>query len=250
MDIRILPSLTKAQALHGDLDIASLYQLPSQMNGWVERLRTTRERYEALHDFGMVILSEPGNFEAEEGNYDTAIANLMTKLVVPTSLKRKPVGEVRLATEVRSIFRREKLLGEEVADINNHLIVSHFPVAEEKELFVDFAIKNGGYHLTETIDFRVKTGISGPKHKEAGLVAFTLYEARERLGPNVRRFVVYASSTDAETKIAPHLAMVGSVADQVLNFESEGDREFYLNEMRSAVHRRRPENLAQLDPSG
>jgi hypothetical protein len=114
MDIRILPSLTKAQALHGDLDIASLYNLSSQMNGWVERLRTVRERYEALHNFGMVMLSEPGNFEAEDGDYDTTVAKLMTKLVVPTSLKRRPVGEVRLATEVRSIFRREKLLGEEI----------------------------------------------------------------------------------------------------------------------------------------
>jgi hypothetical protein len=125
--------------------------------------------------------------------------------------------------------------------------VSRFPVSEEKELFVDFAIKNGGYHLTETIDFRVKTGLSGPKHKEAGLVAFTLYEARELLGPNVRRFVVYAASPSAGTRIAPHLAMVGSVADHVLNFESEGDREFYLNEMRSAVRTR--ENREHHDPN-
>lgn len=81
LDVRVLPSMRKAQALHGEIDIQSLYELPDHLNGWISDIKSTKERYELLREFGMIMLSEPGLFLADESEYETTVSELMAKLV-------------------------------------------------------------------------------------------------------------------------------------------------------------------------
>lgn len=210
LDVRVLASMRKVQALRGDIDVAALYELPQHINDWAKGVTGTTEQYELLRDFGMISLSEPGAFFATDASYETAVAGLMDKLVVPTAPRHSKIGEMHLASRVRRLFDREKMLGGDIEDIKRHLVVPRYPISEEKELWVDFALKNAVYHVTETIDFRVKRGIRGIKKKEAGSVALTLHEAKLHLGPDMRRFVIYAAPARDGDNITPHLAVLGS----------------------------------------
>jgi hypothetical protein len=235
LDIRILPSLRKVQALYGDIDLELLYDIPTRLNTWVDGVEGSL-RFDVIRQFGAIELSDPGALITSDETYEADISRLMAKLVLPRTPTRAYFSEQRLSAQVRRILKREKILGEGQSDIQRHLVVPRFPISEEKELYVDFAVRNGRLHVTETIDFRVKTGISGVKKKEAGLVAITLNEAKATFGPETKRFVVYSGpSSEDDRSISSHLAILGSYADQILNFDSAVDRDFYLREMQAAA---------------
>ena len=196
LDIHLLPSLTKVHALHGELDLTQLYDLPAKMNAFMPKRAPTSDRHRLIRQLGMVELSELGQFQAEKEQYDVIVEKLMTKLVKPTVGAREVVFDSSgLVSQVRKVLKDVKLLGRRPDDIEKHKIVPNFAVDAEKGLYADFAGKNSIHHFTETIDFRVARGINGPKFNEFAKATLVLREAKN-LFTSSNRTVIYAIPKD------------------------------------------------------
>jgi Protein of unknown function (DUF3037) len=64
LDVRILPSLAKVHALHGELDLSELYGLPDRLATYARIKRSVADRYALIRSVGMVELSDLGQFRA------------------------------------------------------------------------------------------------------------------------------------------------------------------------------------------
>ncbi len=235
LDVRILPSLNKAKALGGNIDLEQLYNLPESLNRLVQPLGFTSEAYGILKQFsGMVNLSELGWFAVEQPDqYEQHVEQIIDRLVKPPVRRIISGKQTRLQSEVKSMLKNQGILGNKEEDIHQHLVVPKFPIAKEENLYADFALKNSVFHITETIDFR--GGIMLEKFREAALKAITLDKALRTFGNDTKRFVVYSATAKTESLILAHLNLVSDYSDYVLNIQSADDRTFYIDKIMEAA---------------
>lgn len=237
-DLRILPSLAKLRALDPNIDTDRLYALAERLPAMLDRAPTVDARWRMLNGLGVVTATERGAFTllAEDG-YEPQIAQIMTDLVQPPSRQSRRLDKAgRLRTDLRRFFKERKLLGAQLDDIDKHLVVPSFPIAPNEDLYVDFALKNGRYRLTETIDFRVTpAAIRTKKLSEAALSSVTLDQARTMLDNNVCRYIVYAASSEVEPLVQSHLNLLSQYTDRLFNFLSGEDMRSYSHMIAEAV---------------
>ena len=237
LDVRILPSLSKVQALHGELDLSELFTLPDKLNSLSPKRAGVAERHRLLEKVGMVELSPLGQFSATGNDeYEEVIEGLITKLVKPTTsprpTERRPFDKLQI--QVRKIIKEARLLGRRAEDLEKHKVISHFPISPEKGLYADFAGKNSLYHFTETIDYRVDRGIMGSKFNESAKAALVLREAQSHF-QNSTRIVFYAATPRVEIEVRPHLNLLREFATDFLNFQSAQDRARYVQALSTAL---------------
>lgn len=174
-------------------------------------------------------LDATGMTEAE------VIDELMRDLVLPPARKRsQATASSRLSTELRTVFQQARMLGRDQSDIDRHLIVPHFPIDADLGLYAEFALRNGRFHVTETVDFRVKDAAS--KKREAESKTLVLLKALEAIGKDdlLRHVVVSGANTDAART---SIALLTRHADDVFVRESAEDWCRYLDLMhRAASH--------------
>lgn len=237
-DVRLLPSMRKVQALNANLDIENLYHLKSDIPKWINRTDSPEQAHKLLAKFGGVSVSELGWFKAQsEETYSTAVDQIMSEMVLPPFKRRSTSSKSRLSAQIRKTFKKKELLGASEDDIDNHRLVPNYPVSNG--LQVDFALKNGVYHVTETIDFRVTSEtIKSIKLKEVGLKAITLDLALADLGKDTMRSFVYAARVEEERQLSNHLSLMEKYADRVFNFESRDDQRVYVDYTLSALGER------------
>lgn len=235
IDVRILSSLAKVQALHGDLDLVKLYDLPRKMEDYVRIKNSVQDRYDLLNRIGMIELSELGRFRTNENlSYDQVVENLIVSLVKPTAaLREKTISVSPLFNQVKKIIKEAKLLGRGVDDIENHKIVQRYPLDKDKGLYADFAGKNSKFYVTETLDYRVDRGIDGNKFNEFAKAALVLREAAQQYDDS-KRIVIYAARDKMEEKLKPHLNLLSEFGTDFINFESANDRARYIMQVASA----------------
>jgi hypothetical protein len=236
LDVRILPSLSKVHALHGELDLASLHALPDRLSGYYRKARASiAERHALIKSIGIVELSDLGQFRArDDEDYARVVEELMTKLVKPTvGPTERVTATSKLYTEVRTAIRHAQILGRNHDDFKKHKIVQHYPVSADKGLYADFAGKNSMYYFTETIDFRVDRGIRGPKFNESAKAALVLRETKAQIADS-RRILLFAATAETEIRVKPHLNLLGEFATEFVNFESAQDRRSYVNQLATA----------------
>jgi hypothetical protein len=235
VDVRILPSLSKVQALYGELDLAELYALPKKFAKLLPGRASTKARYEMMRQIGMMELSELGQFEAVgNDDYETVVDGLMVKLVRPTPLRReREASASKLHAEVRKIIKDAKLLGRATDNLDNHKVIPNYGLAPEKGLYADFAGKNSQYYITETIDYRVERGLFGAKFNESTKAALVLREAARQF-VNSNRTVLYAASSQVEAKVQTHLTLLSEFATEFVNFSSAQDRARFVQTLANA----------------
>lgn len=235
VDVRVLPSLAKVQAIDGTVDVAQVYGLTETLPQFLRSFQTEPEQLEALAELGFISASSPGEFEAHDQDaYEAVVDDLMTRLVRPPRVKRAVLRESRLTSDIRHRLTSKHWLGRRIDDIDRHLVVPNFPVSEQLDLYADFAARNGAMHTVKVIDFRVKNASSPEKFREACSISLHNIKAKEEfVGP--RRFVVYAADTDTEISVERHLSVLADDADYLLNYESDEDRGFFLGEMGKVV---------------
>jgi Protein of unknown function (DUF3037) len=229
IDVRVLPSLAKVHALHQELNLTQLYDLPERFNEICPAEGSVEERHGIIRSIGMVELSALGKFTAA-GNqqYEERLDHLMKNLVRPTVAPReRGITSKKLNVQVRKIIKQAGLLGRQKEDLATHKIITRFPIAEDKGLYADFAGKNSIYYFTKTVDYRVDRGIHTAKLNETGLSAITLYEAGQ-LFHDSKRIVMYAASARTETQLQAHLNLLGEFSTNLFNFESTQDRAKYV----------------------
>ncbi len=183
---------------------------------------------------GPVEISERGTFTAHNNEaYQNQVSGLIKTLVSPTRASRPRKRSSRLATEVKKIFSKRNLLGKSEDDVRSKMIVPHYPIAEDQDLYADFALKNGVFQFTETLDFRVSDASLHSKFGETAVSALTLDKAKKRFGRKTKRIVLYAATNDRQ--IMSHLNLVSDHADKVLNYESRADRALFVEDVLSAL---------------
>jgi hypothetical protein len=235
IDIRITSSLAKVAALNGDVDLDSLRNLPTLINDWTQGITGgARAQQALLTSFGIIAVSELGNFEAEtDAIYQQRVAYLMRALVTPVAADtaaRTPA--TKLKTALKAKFRKNHILGAGTLDIAKHLVVPDYPIDEDEGLFADFVLKNGAYRVTETADLRAASVSNLGRVRVASLAAIKLHKAKETFGKSTQTFVVYASRKDPSSH---SLNLLGDYSDRVFNLESYKDMATYMELMMEAA---------------
>jgi hypothetical protein len=234
LDIRILPSLHKVAAIDPALDLEDVRGWIARFDDLVAVLPTTAERHAVLRQLGNVQLSDLGCFRlARADDYDREIAGILDDLVVPPVKPRRNEPATRLEAAIRNQFAAQRMLGRSLEDISDHKIVPRFPVAAGGKLSVDFALRNGGWHVTETIDFSgAPETLHGAKFQQAAVKSITLDAATRKLEGDVIPLVVYQALSDEILELVqPSIDLLSDYAERLYNYADPDQRSAYFDRM-------------------
>lgn len=233
VDIRILSSVSKLKPFSNELDIDKIESIVKNIE-WVAK---SINNPEILHKVfqGELSITKPGYFKIENNSeYEIKINQLMDKFINPTR-SRKRETKKRISTNLKSVFAKYGILGKEPEDINNHKVITSYPISQKEGLFAEFLLKNGAYHLTETLDLR--TDNSRTKLGESALKAITIDKAKTLFNDNINAFVIYAADNiSQERNSATQLNLLNEHTDYIYNINSKEDMALYYEHMLHAAH--------------
>ncbi|NHC51489.1 DUF3037 domain-containing protein [Pseudomonas sp. AU8050] len=179
-------------------------------------------------------LTSLGYFKCESTEQaNLKIAKLMEDLVIPPKPRATRASGTRIITNLRKLFQQHNLFSTSVEDILNHRVVEKFPISERANLHADFAMKNGVYHITETIDLAARD--SSMKFKEAGLKSFILAKAKLELGNETRCYAVYSANSSDEKDKSEAIDLLNEGSDFIYNLNSARDKIAYIQQMEDAA---------------
>ncbi|PPC77951.1 hypothetical protein C4K68_07855 [Pokkaliibacter plantistimulans] len=234
VDVRLTESLKKVNALGSGISEETLQELTDQLE-WLGSIESNVDILPSLFS-GSIRLTSPGLFQADSNDlYEDKVLSLMGKYVEPQKGAARK-GRKRIATELKDIFRQNGLLGRNNEDLMNHKIVYNYPISPEEGLHAEFLLKNGIYHITETLDLRGedKKAIRG----ESALKAITIERAQRVYGKNnISSFVVYAADNSSQEKASKaQLKMIERDADILVNLRSKQDMANYYSHIARAMN--------------
>ncbi|MCL0619463.1 DUF3037 domain-containing protein, partial [Klebsiella pneumoniae] len=218
IDVRMLNSVSKLKAIDKGLSqnyledlSSSLFDLSHKIND-VELLPCLFKGSLSLSSFGMFTI--PSN-----DNYETKINDLMNRLVNPQKQSHKQLKR-KVFFEIKSTFMQHGIFSKYSEDLYQHKIVANYPISDDEGLVADFLLKNGKYHLTETLDFRSEN--IKKQMGEAAVSALTISKACEIYKHNIDSFVIYAAETTAQEKTAKQqINLLEKHADNLINVYSK-----------------------------
>ncbi|MFO1344150.1 MAG: DUF3037 domain-containing protein [Burkholderiales bacterium] len=219
-------SLSKAQSLHPGLSLAELASIPADLPAFLAPLASAEEKHRALQRFGPISATPLGDVVLAPGeSYDEVVERLMRIYVYAPRTRQLPdPSKSALRETIASTFRNLGIYSTAIADINDHKVVSRFPVSSRGDLLADFAFKNGHMRLAQVVDFRVTPNSMVTKLAESCRKAVTLDQARRHLSPDVERFVIYALPDEIDDSIIDSsLGVLSDYSDVILNAHSEID---------------------------
>jgi hypothetical protein len=233
LDIRILQNARKLKAVTSLVKLESLNEFANEIE-WIYSLT---QDFDSLSKVlcGSLQLSAPGAFALKNpADYDNKIDSLMKLYVNPSFASNRAPQNKRIITELKEIFGNAGILGRDINDINNHRVVSNYPISEDEGIYAELLLKNGAYHLTETLDLRNDS--LKQKMGDSALKAITITKAKEALLGKVKSFVVYAAKTARDDKLGvPQLNLVEGYADNIFNIHSADDMAKYFDHMYTAA---------------
>lgn len=232
VDIRMLHSVSKLRAIDNVLSLDYLNELADSLfhlSQIVDDVRLIPRLFK-----GSMVLSDFGTFTLSENEgYEEKLNELMNRLVHP---HKKPYkrNTKRIFFDIKDKFNKQGILGKFEEDIYSHKVVANYPISQEEGLVADFLLKNGKYHLTETIDFRNEN----PKKRmgDAAISALTINKAQEIYYNNIDSFVIYAAETTAqENNAKQQLKLLEKYSDHLINAFSREDMLVYYEKMMNAA---------------
>ncbi len=241
IDIRLLKTSAKLRMFDGASLTSELVELESAIKELSLLEDDTSSRFHLINSFSNQIqLSSLAAFSIQGPHeYDKVLNRLYDELIKPKATREPAkVKYSRLHTTLKREFRRLELLADDPSEIDEHKIVSSYPLGVSTGLSADFMLKNGKFHMSETIDFNVVDINS--KFKETSLKAMTFLEGKKMLGGETGCYLVYSASTSKEREITTHLNMASDYSDRLFNFESADDKASYFDMLSKLVGRELP----------
>lgn len=228
--MRVLPALNKLKAIDPNVNIEPIYQLGNSIGQLLPHDAPPGSRRELLNGFGDIWASEIAWFTCAAKDYDSQVESILRVLVVPPARERTPsAAPTRLETTLRYNFSLHKVLGSSPGDIDKHRVISRYPIACEENLYADFVLKNGAWHVTETIDFRgAQKNVHNNKFKVSALKAITLYKASKVLR-NCVPMVVYYADPDRLDDVQPHINLLSDHAERLYNYADPKEMASYMD---------------------
>ncbi|EBW8394257.1 DUF3037 domain-containing protein [Salmonella enterica subsp. enterica serovar Florida] len=231
IDVRMLNSVSKLKAIDKCLNLNYLKEVRqsfvdlSRSIGDITMLPKLFKGALTISDFGAVTIQPTEN-------YDKKISDLMDRLV---NVQRSAHNKIKRKVffDIKKTFVQQGVFSKSNEDLYHHKVVSNYPISADEGLSADFLLKNGKYHLTETIDFRSEN--IKKQMGEAALSALTISKAIEVFQNNVDSFVIYAAETTAQEKGARHqLNLLEKHTDRLINIFSKEDMDRYYEQMLNA----------------
>ena len=237
IDVRLTRRMERVRAISAAIDISTLKGLVGNFDGLDKQLRKegpadSESRFKNLSRIGPLALSQVGTFVAEsESAYEARVEALLTMLVEPEpAAKHLRSKKTKLLSEVKKIFRQERVLAGRDEGLESHRIVTSYSF--DDGLVADLVLRNGAYHVIETVD------ASGDEHAfrravtEIAISALVLERARMRFGEKatIARLVFTASA--ALEKIAqPSLDAAEHQGTELINWASSDDRNRFVQKL-------------------
>lgn len=245
VDLWLTPHLNKVRALGGAIDLDALRRLPENTLPVLNQLGDRALQQHFLENFLGIIQADPqlGKFvAANEKEYDARVKLVLDSLVTPMAIPAGVRSRSKLHRQLKDWFEGAKLLGTQPEDVYRNKIVTRYPISTADQLYAEFALKNGVFHVIETVDFRgIGHNLNSNKFREATMKAVVLDQASDALGADTRKYVVVAA-TDYRP-VGGALNILGKYSHDVLHFESDEDMKYLVNRVAEATHR---QELAQL----
>lgn len=238
--VNLCESIRKIRAVDGAISGNDLKNIESMLHKIFSKSVPVSLEIESKFEFLKLILPDSyqlsalGCFSAasrEEANLKISL--LMNELVIPPRPVITRERGARIITNLRTIFRQHDLFSESVDDIFNHRIVEKFPISEKSSLRADFALKNGVYHITETIDLGARD--ASMKFKEAGLKSFVMAKAKLELGKETKCYAVYSANAADEKDKSEAIDLLSEGSDFIFNLRSQKDKVDYIQRMEEAA---------------
>lgn len=238
--VNLCESIRKIRAVDGAISGNDLKNIEAMLHKIFSRSVPDSLEIESKFEFLKLILPDSyqlsplGCFSAatrDEANLKLSL--LMNELVIPPRPVITRERGARIITNLRTIFRQHDLFSESVDDIFHHRIVEKFPISEKSSLRADFALKNGVYHITETIDLGARD--ASMKFKEAGLKSFVMAKAKLELGKETKCYAVYSASAADEKDKSEAIDLLSEGSDFIYNLRSQKDKVDYIQRMEEAA---------------
>ncbi|WP_247494594.1 DUF3037 domain-containing protein [Bradyrhizobium sp. 164] len=237
LDIRVGRRLEKVRAISAAIDPDDVQRALEGMSTLDQKLRDGgaefSDRLKFLSKLGPLTLSKFGVFEAEgASSYETRVAAILKALVdaEPAPLRSKEKRS-KLLTQMKRIFRDEKVLAKRHEDLSSHRIVSQYEVAEG--LTADLVLKNGAYHVVETVDASGDESTFRKAVSEIGVAALVLERARMKFGEGTSARLVYEASASLERVAMPSLEAAAHQGAELVNWASVADRSKFVHHLAS-----------------
>ena len=228
IDVRVGRKLEKIKAISSAVDLSVLRHSLENLKLTYEQTRnigaTVEQRIQLLSQMSPLSLSKLGKFVATDAAaYESRVESTMRALVDPEpatrSIREKRSG---LFTQVKRAFRSQGVLAHKDEDISSHRIVPD--VELDEGLIADLVLKNGHYHVVETVD--VATDKNARKVvSDIAVAALVLERARMKFGnSNTRPTLVYNASSIVESIATPSLEAAEHGGAVLVNWASVDDR--------------------------
>ncbi len=253
LDIRISKRLEKARAISAALDMPLLRELVENLNALDQRIRDSGAdetlRIEMLSRIGPLSLSRIGTFEAADAQaYENRITSIFRSMVDPEpSLPRIREKRSKLLTQVKTLFRHERVLAKKDETIDSHRIVPSYQLDEG--LVADLVLRNGYYHVVETIDASNDDDSLRRAIGDIGVAALVLERARMKFGEkNTKARLVYSASAALERIALPSLQAAANQGAELTNWASADERVKFVNSLTSLatpIERKRKGNTVR-----
>lgn len=230
IDVRLTKRMDKVRAISGSVEIESLNRLTANFDQLDMETRQAGQadvdlRHASIGRLGPLSLSSLGQFVAENlASYEEKVARLLTTFVEPDPAPSKPKPKrTRLFAELKSLLRREQVLAKTTEGLESHRLVPAYAV--DDGLTADLVLKNGIYHVIETVD------ASGDEHSfrkaisDIAVSALVLERARMKFGETqTASRVVYKASGALERVARPSLDAAAHQGSELVNWESLEER--------------------------
>jgi hypothetical protein len=232
--VHLAHNLKKAKALDPQANLEalreSLIALAKEVTirpGSWEVFRTGLAGIRFSQDAGFFSYADPDEYERQ-------VQWLLQTAAEPRSVQSRKLyqSKSRLFVELKSSFKSFGWLGEKPEDIEDHKVVTYYPVVADQGLSAEFAMKNGRLHLVETVDFR--SGVVSAKRMEARGKALVFDAAKEQ-EIQTQCTVVVAAQDYAEIQASMNL--LNRYADRVAVYDSVTDMQSLFGDWAKAMNR-------------
>jgi hypothetical protein len=236
-DIRIPPKLDKLRALSAAANADDLRSLIDALADVDARfidagLQSVDQRYAAMAAIPPLQLSPLGTFTAQDAHSYEARVQAVLKTMVHAEPALKKIREKRskLLVQVKSVFRHERVLAKKDEDLSSHRIVPSFELDEG--LVADLVLRNGAFHVVETVDASGEEDSLRKAIAEVGIAALVLERARMRFGAqHVKTRLVYNASATLEKIARPSFDAAANQGAELVNWASADERNKFVHSM-------------------
>lgn len=237
LDVQMIKSHNKLQLFATDATTDALTDIEERYTFFSQGADSPQDKHSALSLFNdqLIKLGKLSFFMAkDERDYQKNLNYLMKTLVEPLK-SAKNNQKTYFVTKLKNEFEKLNLLGNSDEDITKHKVIANFMLDEAANIKAEFMLKNGAYHLTETVDFNTQQGLS-EKRRQTTDKLWTYSHAQSVLESEVKKYFVYSADKINEERNQGLIDLAERGNAEIYNWESKADQIKYIDTIQKYAH--------------